>query len=114
MRKIIVVGFLLGGCAMTHEVAKLGPDTYSVSVSASAARGGSSGSRSLAVKAAGDYCTQMGREVLVTNIGGQMTSMYGAGSSDVTFRCLTAGDPRLQSPSYESPDATVNVNVKQR
>lgn len=99
---------LLGGCAATHDVAKMGPDTYTVSSSASPVRGGPSGARSMAITAAGAYCEKMGREVLVTNVAGRTTNVHGAGSVDVTFRCLTSGDPQLQRPIYQpAPDIVI-------
>lgn len=108
-RLLVLAGIgLIGGCAVAHDVAKLGPDTYTVSANAAPARGGASGARSLAVNAAGAYCERMSREVLVTNISGQTTNVYGAGSVDVTFRCLQPGDPQLQRPTHEkAPDVIV-------
>lgn len=101
-------GLLLIGCAATHDVAKMGPDTYTVSSSASPVRGGASGARSMAINAAGAYCQKIDREVMVTNVAGQTTNVHGAGSVDVTFRCLVPGDPQLKRPVYErSPDVII-------
>lgn len=101
---------VLSGCAISHDVAQLGPDTYSVSASAAPARGGASGARSMAIRQAGEYCASQNRRVLVTNISGQTTNGYGAGSTDVMFRCLAANDPTLGRPTYEpTPDVLVKV-----
>ncbi len=101
---------LLAGCAATHDVAQMGPDTYTVSASASPARGGASGARSMAITAAGQHCQKLGREVMVTNVSGQTTNIHGAGSVDVTFRCLAPGDPALQRPVYQRPPDVVIQN----
>jgi hypothetical protein len=97
----------LTSCAATYDVAKMGPDTYSVSAQASPARGGASGSRSMALNKATDYCQGMGREMLVKNISGHTTNIYGAGGVDVTFQCLVAGDPELRRPDYQRPPDVV-------
>jgi hypothetical protein len=105
---MVVAALGLSACAATYDVAKLGPDTYTVSSAASPARGGASGARSLALARAAEYCQQMAREVMVINMAGQTTNIHGAGSADVSFRCLTANDPQLVRPSYErSPDVIV-------
>lgn len=95
------------GCAMTYDVAKLGPDTYTVSTAASPARGGAAGARSMAINAASDYCRKMDREVMVTNLNGHTTNLYGAGSTDVVFRCLAPGDPDLHRPDYQQPPSVI-------
>jgi hypothetical protein len=108
--KVVAVVTLAGlsACAATYDVAKLGPDTYSVSSAASPVRGGTSGARSLALARASEYCQKMDREVMVINISGQTTNIHGAGSTDVNFRCLTANDPQLARPTFErSPDMVV-------
>lgn len=104
MRKVVLAFLVLGGCGRSYEVAKMGPDTYSVSAMASSG----SVARGRAIGTAGQYCQGMAREVLVTNVASQD---YPAGSADVTFRCLVTGDPALQRPSYEQ-GPSINVNVR--
>src|SRR6266849_1730058 len=79
---------LLAGCAQSSGVLKMGPDTYTISAAAAPARGGSSEARKIALAEANQHCTQMGKEILVTNIGTATTNLYGAGSAEVTFRCV--------------------------
>jgi hypothetical protein len=55
----------------------------------------------------------MGKEILVTNIGTATTNVYGAGSADITFRCLSKGDPELQRPDYrKAPDTVIEDRRK--
>ena len=91
----------------------MGPDTYTVSAAAAPARGGSSEARKIALTEANEHCTQMGKEILVTNVGTATTNIHGAGSAEVTFRCLTKGDPELQRPEYRRPpDAVIEDRRK--
>jgi hypothetical protein len=104
---------LLAACAQSSGVLKMGPDTYTVSATAAPARGGSSEARKLALADANQYCAKLSQEILVTNIGTATTNVYGAGSADVTFRCLAKGDPELQRPEYQkSPDTVIEDRRK--
>ena len=88
---------LLATCAQSSGVLKMGPDTFSVSAAAAPARGGSSEARKIALTEANQYCAQIGKEIIVTNVGTATTNIYGAGSAEVTFRCLDKGDLELLS-----------------
>ena len=104
---------LLSACAQSSGVLKMGPDTYTVSAAAAPARGGSSEARRIALTEANQHCAQMGKEILVTNVGTATTNIYGAGSTEVTFRCLAKGDPDLQRPEYRRPpDAVIEDRRK--
>ena len=109
MRSVVIclVCTLLTACASTSGVQKMGPDTYSTSASASPARGGTSGARGMALTEANEYCTQMSKDIFVTNITSETTNIHGAGSAAVTFRCLAKGDPELQRPEYRQVPDTV-------
>jgi len=98
----------IGGCAMSSGVQKLGPDTYSVSASAAPVRGGYSEARRIALEDANKYCSHIGREIVVTNVDTATTNVHGAGSADITFRCLLPGDPQLRRPEYRrAPDTVI-------
>jgi hypothetical protein len=86
---------LLAGCAHSSGVLKMGPDTFTASAAASPARGGVSGARQIALAEANEHCVRMGQEILVTNITTATINIYGAGSAEVTFRCLAKGGPEL-------------------
>jgi hypothetical protein len=112
MSKSIVCASLLvavlSACAQSSGVLKMGPDTYTVSVGAAPARGGQIGAKSLAYDEAAKYCTGMKKELLVLNTRAETTTRMGAGTTELTFRCLAAGDPELQRPTYRAvPDATI-------
>lgn len=81
---------------------KMGPDTYRVTTIAAPLRGGSAGAQTLALEEANKYCTGMDKEIFVTNVGHRDLNNAGAGSSDVTFRCLDKNDKDLYRPNYES------------
>lgn len=103
---MLVVPILLTACAQTSGVMKMGPDTYSISVDASFARGGESGARNIALTAANEKCSAEGKEIFVTNIssGG---SRHPGGNAEITFQCLAKGDPDLRRPSYRDVPTTV-------
>jgi hypothetical protein len=104
---LCIAGALCASCAQSSGILKMGPDTYTISASAAPARGGSSEARKIALSEANQHCAQMGREILVTNVGTATTNIYGAGTAEVTFRCLVKGDPELQRPEYRRPPDTV-------
>ena len=99
---------VLGGCAQSSGVLKLGPDTYSVSVHAAPARGGESGAKRIALTEANQACMQKGRELLVRNISSRPSSHFPGGTVDVTFQCLGQTDPGLKRPEYSrEPDVVI-------
>ena len=115
MNKLTFLSALLlfTACAQSSGVLKMGPDTYSVSAAAAPARGGYSEARKLALTEANQYCDQQGKEILVINVGTGTTNIHGAGSADITFRCLSKGDPELQRPEYrKSPDTVIEDRRK--
>lgn len=111
MNKLILPLLLLTGCATSTGVMKMGRDTYTITTSAAPARGGVSGARSSAYKEATEHCSAMNKEVLVKNDNGLVTNGYGAGSAQLTFRCLDADDPEMtQRPDYKKPADIVIEN----
>jgi len=59
---------LAGGCAMTSDVVKVGPDTYLATAVAAPARGGIDGAHEKAAEAANEKCQSLGKSRTVTNI----------------------------------------------
>lgn len=87
---------VITGCAVkTSGVKKVGPDTYTVS----ADHLNASTAKASVLEQAGTYCTNQGKEVLVTKTLKRQKVKY---FYDVTFLCLDKGDPRLVSPEYET------------
>lgn len=95
------------GCAKSSGVLKMGPDTYSVSVHAAPARGGESGARKIALTEANAKCVAEGKEILVTSVSSGRSSHFPGGTVEVTFQCLSKGDPDLQRPRYRAVPTTV-------
>lgn len=105
---ILFVAAFLGACAQSSGVLKMGPDTYTVSSAAAPARGGYSEARKIALAEANQYCSSQGKEILVTNVNTATINAFGAGSADITFRCLSKGDPELARPEYrQAPDTVI-------
>jgi hypothetical protein len=114
MKQLITIGMVavsVGACAMTQNIAELGPDTYTVGAAASPARGGASTARSMALQEAANFCRSQGKQILVKNLEDRTTNLYGAGSADVAFRCLNPGDPELATrPNFQrTPDMVVET-----
>lgn len=96
---ILAISATLAGCVSSSGVFQLGPDTYSVSVSAAPARGGALGAKRAASSEAAEFCATKGKQVLVNNI------ISGYKSSEIVFMCLDSTDKDYVRPAYErSPD----------
>ncbi len=100
-----VTTFLLYGCGLktySSGVLPMGPDTYSVSADDLNA----STAKQAALGQAQAHCTSKGKEILVTNtksLRDGPRSVY-----DVTFLCLSKGDPQLARPTYsKEPDVVI-------
>ncbi len=97
---LILISSSLVGCGLktySSGVLPMGPDTFSVSADDLNA----STAKRAALSEAQSHCKAMGKEILVTNTKtsrGEARTLY-----DVTFRCLSTGDPELARPTYETP-----------
>jgi hypothetical protein len=98
---LLLAAVILVACAHSSGVLKMGPDTYSVSASASAIRGGRSGAKNIAVTEANEKCAFEGKEILITN------TSYSGETVDITFQCLAKDDPALHRPMYHAAPTTV-------
>lgn len=108
---LISICIVVAGCATSSGILNLGPNTFSVSIHAAPARGGSVGARGLALQAANAHCASMSKYILTTNIKTYPSSHLPGGTADIIFRCLDADDPSLKQPIYETPaDIKVEVN----
>jgi hypothetical protein len=76
----------------SSDVSKLGPDTYNISTSAPAVRGGSVEAKRIALSEADAFCAKSGKQAFMTNF---KTSKNHA---EVTFRCEEENQPMLQKP----------------
>lgn len=112
MRKVFALSIaLLVGCH-SSGILKLGPDTYTASATAASILGGDSEARRKVITEANEFCAQQGKEILVKNVG-SARSLNGSGKAEITFRCLTNGDPELQRPElHQVPDVTIEDRRK--
>ena len=111
MKRLISVSMiaLLTGCGSTGLVMKLGPDTYTVSASKHYTSGGAV-AKTNALEAANNYCTELGKEVLVKNITDRFDPPFF--SYSVNFQCLSKTDPELVRPTYKPAADIVIENQK--
>lgn len=101
---ILATSVAITGCASSSGVLPMGPDTYSISVTASPARGGKDGARRIAITDASDFCSSKGKEILVNNFSS------GGMSSELVFQCLSPGDAGYHRPAYSTvPDAIIKT-----
>ena len=77
---------LAGGCAMSYEVMKFGPDTYLATAVAAPSRGGIDGAHEKASEAANDKCQSLGKSRIVTNIN-TVHDPLGLDRAVMTFTC---------------------------
>ncbi len=76
----------------------VGPDTYQVSTRVPLT--GAAGAQSDALKTANEYCTSLGRQILLQHsASGECALHGGCGNATVTFYCLKPGDPALHRPT---------------
>ena len=99
---------LLSACGTTGKVLTLGPDTYRVSASKHNLSGGAPEAEANALESAASYCTAQGKQLLVSNMSSGFNRPYYTYTA--TFHCLSAGDPELRRPVYQSaPDLVIQT-----
>lgn len=79
---------LVAACTHNSGVQRVGPETYSISVVASPARGGATAAKRIALEKANKFCAESGRVILVSEMDSGTTNRHGDGSSEVTFQCV--------------------------
>lgn len=107
---VLLIISSLSACGLktySSGVLAMGPDTFSVSADDL----NSSTAKQAALTEAQTHCKTLGKEILVKNTKvsrGQARTIY-----DVTFRCLSKGDPELIRPTYEiAPDIRIEDRRK--
>jgi hypothetical protein len=96
--QIVLAAIALGlvGCAANSSVAPTGPDSFMVSRQAATGFSGSGTLKAEALSEAGQYCTERGKVLYVTNTT-EAQPPYVLGNfpkAEVQFMCLAANDPR--------------------
>ena len=76
---------LVGGCATSSEIMKVGPDTYLATAVAAPSRGGIDGAHDKAAEAANEKCQSLGKSRTVTNIN--TVHEPGTDRAVMTFTC---------------------------
>jgi hypothetical protein len=100
-----VIAASWAGCSAARVTQPLpvGPDTYTVS--ARTPYGGTASARDAALSAANQQCARLSKQLLVlkssNNIELNENNDIVSDITDVTFRCLAAGDPELPRPNSQ-------------
>lgn len=94
--------FALAGCASSSGVVKVGPDTFSISTSASPGRGGVPAAKKIAYQEANDECARHGLELFTLNEkASSPTWTEGMARIELDFRCLRSDDQEFQRQRLE-------------
>jgi hypothetical protein len=103
-KPLVAAGLLVAavGCAETGVVKETGSNSYFLTESYS--RGLFDNARDRGVSRAGNYCFKTDRRAVIDYVL-QGPTQHGAGSAEVTFRCLYRGDPELRGAKLEAPHA---------
>jgi hypothetical protein len=97
----------LAACADTGPMT-IGKDTYSISVRV--AFSGPSGAKGQALQEANAFCTKQNKLVLLDHENSYECALHGGcGEAEITFLCLTADDPRYNTPHELRKDDGVST-----
>lgn len=102
----------LAGCASHTGVVPIGQDTFMVSKQAATGFPGLGNMKAEIIAEGAAHCRSQGREFqLVSTQETQPPYILGNyPRSEITFMCLTAGDPALQRPKLQkTPDQVIEV-----
>src|SRR4249920_1325180 len=107
MRTVFALGLAVSvaafgaGCTTPARVTQIGADTFTVS--ARTPHGGTASARDVALSAANEQCARLSKQLLVlkssNNIELNENKDVVSDITDVTFRCLAAGDSALRRPN---------------
>jgi len=81
---------MAGGCAQTPGVARLGPDSYTMTTHRALLAGGTSEARQAAIASAREYCAKLGKEAVISKMDETPTG-HGADSVNIEFKCSVKG-----------------------
>ena len=105
----IVATLALAGCANSSGVLKVGPNSYTISTSASPGKGGVPAAKRLAYEDATAACVQQDLELLTLSEKSKSpTWTEGMATMELNFRCLKKDDPEFQRQRLQSsPDEVI-------
>ena len=111
---IILTALALVACANSSGVLSIGPDTFTISTSASPGKGGVPAAKRIAYEEATDECTKRGRKVFaLSEKTSSPTWTEGMASMELNFRCLRPDDPEFQRQRLQStPDKILEIRQK--
>jgi hypothetical protein len=117
LSKLIGLAFIaiLVGCAHSSGVIKIGLDTYTISTSASLAKGGIPVAKRMAYEEAIEQCTKVGNtEVFsLSEKSNETTWTDGMYRFELNFRCLKANDPEFKRQNLQStPDSIIENRIR--
>jgi hypothetical protein len=109
MKSVITlsVALALAACASSSGVMKVGPDTFTISTSASPGKGGVPAAKRIAYQEASGECARRGGLEVFTlsETATSPTWTEGMARVDLNFRCLRSGDPEFQGRRFQrSPE----------
>jgi len=111
MRTLIslAIAAALAACANSSGVMKVGPDTFTISTSASPGKGGVPAAKRIAYEEASTACASRGLEVFALSEKTASPSWTeGMASMELNFRCLKADDPEFKRQRLDrSPDQII-------
>ena len=93
---------------------KVGPDTFTISTSASPGKGGVPAAKRIAYEEAGSACAARGLEVFaLSEKTASPTWTEGMASAELNFRCLKADDAEFKRQRLErSPDQIIETRQR--
>lgn len=95
----LLAALVLAACSSTSGALKTGPDTFTISTSASPGKGGVTAAKRIAYTEAGAACSQRGLGILVVDEKAESpTWTDGMAHVDLNFRCLHPNDSEFQRP----------------
>lgn len=104
-----VATLAITACANSSGVIKIGPDTFTISTSASPGKGGIPAAKRIAYQEASEECARRGLEVFaLSEKAASPTWTEGMASMDLNFRCLRSDDSEFQRQRIQSsPDRII-------
>jgi hypothetical protein len=107
----IIICMALASCSSTSEIVPAGKDTYMIGGENSRISDPATVKIKL-YKAANNYCKKQKKSFMPVS-SNQETMFYGAGSSELTFRCLYENDPEFTRPYVKkTPGTSIEVMYK--
>ena len=109
-----VFALALAACANSSGVLEIGPDTFTISTSASPGKGGIPAAKRIAYQEDTAECNQRGLKVFaLSEKTSSPTWTEGMASMELNFRCLGADDVEFQRQKLQStPDKILEIRQK--